>query len=150
MVRFRVFRMKYTAIMDNTPGNRFTITAAFISGLRAGKRMQEVAYATISTKAVETTHTAHAMMKVFLNQFGNCATLSAEKSRFLYCARLHSFGKKVLVFMPVYALKEVTTSQTIGTSQTNAKNASNRLCNNVLTNLFINGTPPLCHPSGIC
>ena len=63
------------------------------------------------------------MMKVFLNQFGNCATLSAEKSRFLYCARLHSFGKKVLVFMPVYALKEVTTSQTIGTSQTNAKNA---------------------------
>ena len=29
--------------MDNTPGNRFTITAAFISGLRAGKRMQEVA-----------------------------------------------------------------------------------------------------------
>ena len=52
--------------------------------------------------------------------------------------------------MPVYALKEVTTSHTMGTSQTNAKNASNRLCNKVLINLFINGTPPLCHPSGIC
>ena len=26
--------------------------------------------------------------------------------------RLHSFGKKVLVFMPVYALKEVATSHT--------------------------------------
>ena len=31
-----------------------------------------------------------------------------------------------------------------------SKNASNRLCNKVLINLFINGTPPLCHPSGIC
>lgn len=44
---------------------------------------------------------------------------------------LHSFGKNVLVFIPEYALKEVHTSQMIGTSQINASTAINKLCNTI-------------------
>ena len=51
--------------MDNTPGNKFKITATFISVLRILKRMQDVAYATISTKIVEITQVAHAIKNVF-------------------------------------------------------------------------------------
>ena len=43
LVRFRFFMMKYTAIMDRKPGNRFMIMAMFIRGLRDLKRMQLMA-----------------------------------------------------------------------------------------------------------
>ena len=43
LVRFRFFMMKYTAIMDRKPGNRFMMMAMFIRGLRALKRMQLMA-----------------------------------------------------------------------------------------------------------
>lgn len=69
--------------MDKKPGNRFMMTAIFIKGLRILKRIQDVAYATISTKALEITQLQQATIKVFLNQLGNCATLSAENRRFL-------------------------------------------------------------------
>ena len=39
--------------------------------------------------------------------------------------------KNVLVFIPEYALKEVHTSQMIGTSQINASTAINKLCNTI-------------------
>ena len=43
LVRFRFFMMKYTAIIDRKPGNRFMIIARFIRGLRALKRIQLMA-----------------------------------------------------------------------------------------------------------
>ena len=44
------------------------MTAIFIKGLRILKRIQDVAYATISTKALEITQLQQATIKVFLNQ----------------------------------------------------------------------------------
>ena len=43
LVRLKVFRVKYTAIMASMPGNRFRITAKFIRGLRILKRMTDMA-----------------------------------------------------------------------------------------------------------
>ena len=43
LVRPISFMMKYTATMDRKPGNRFRMMAMFIRGLRALKRMQDMA-----------------------------------------------------------------------------------------------------------
>ena len=70
------FKVKYTAIIESIPGNRFRITAMFISGFLILNRITEVAYATISTNMVEIAQVKHAMIKVFRNHCGNCATES--------------------------------------------------------------------------
>lgn len=52
------------------------IIATFISGLRALKRMQLMAYATISTNMLEIMQVKIAMVNVFINHCGNWFTLS--------------------------------------------------------------------------
>ena len=57
-------------------------------------------------------------------------------------------GKKVLVFIPEYELKEVHTNHTIGISQINASTASNKLCSIIFVLFFepviIDIPPPCC------
>ena len=76
----------------------------------------------MSTKQVEITQVAQAMIRVFMNHLGNWFTVSGWKS-LTKCVTLHSAGKKVLVFMPDWALKAVHTSQMMGMSQTTASTA---------------------------
>ena len=54
-----------TFIIASIPGNRFRITAMFISGFLILNLITDVAYATISTNIVEITHVKHAMINVF-------------------------------------------------------------------------------------
>ena len=82
-VFWRVVMPMSKPIIARTPGNRLMITAIFISVFLPLKRIQDVAYATMSTKAVEIIHVKQAMINVFQNHCGNWATESAPKSRFL-------------------------------------------------------------------
>ena len=72
--------IKYTAIMLRNPGKRFRMIAMFIMGLRALKRIHDMAYATISTNMVEMTHVKHATMNVLSIHRGNWLTESGTRS----------------------------------------------------------------------
>ena len=74
------FITKKMAIIDNTPGNILRIIAKLISGLRIGKRMQLIAYATINTKKVEMMHVQQPMTMELRNHAGKFATVSGLKN----------------------------------------------------------------------
>ena len=66
--------------MLRKPGKRFRMIAMFISGLRALKRIHDIAYATISTNSVEMTQVKQATMNVLSIHCGNWLTESGESS----------------------------------------------------------------------